>query len=72
MVMWMGAMGTITMGTMGAFRVLVRGRPVAQRPSRRRGAQSQGIKVELPIVPSPLRSPFRDQLRRLAAPLAIP
>ena len=38
----------------------------------RRGAQSQGIKVELPIVPSPLRSPFRDQLRRLAAPLAIP
>ena len=45
---------------------------VAQRPSRRRGAQSQGIKVELPIVPSPLRSPFRDQLRRLAAPLAIP
>ena len=45
---------------------------MAQRPSRRRGAQSQGIKVELPIVPSPLRSPFRDQLRRLAAPLAIP
>ena len=47
-------------------------RLLAQRPSRRRGAQSQGIKVELPIVPSPLRSPFRDQLRRLAAPLAIP
>ena len=45
---------------------------LAQRPSRRRGAQSQGIKVELPIAPSPLRSPFRDQLRRLAAPLAIP
>ena len=43
-----------------------------ERPSRRRGAQSQGIKVELPIAPSPLRSPFRDQLRRLAAPLAIP
>ena len=45
---------------------------LAQHPSRCRDARSQGIKVEPPIVPSPLRSPFRDQLRRLAAPLAIP
>ena len=29
-------------------------RLVAQRPSRRRGTRSQGIKLELPIVPSPL------------------
>ena len=27
---------------------------LAQRPSRRRGTRSQGIKLELPIVPSPL------------------
>ena len=25
-----------------------------ERPSRRRGTRSQGIKLELPIVPSPL------------------
>ena len=43
MVMWMGAMGTITMGTMGAFRVLVRGRPgsFGRRP-RVEGARQLG------------------------------